>query len=501
MRGTFRFSVPEASKDDEPATAVSTPKRPPPSASARKRLYNEDNFSVDDIRTAKVIIDEMESVDDSAFNGKNKPVIQQLHDAQTVREAVEALKVLEKNPAFRGYVQELQKVVPDLVALPTVPPPTKGGAAAPAPSVQPSLPTIEKVPPPEAGGLFLSITNDLNDILSRAMQPALTFIGMVAVRLRENDVRNLLAWNDNPKISMTDRLRVVQYADSVEEFIMLNRELGSDFLAFYLQSRLPPSPPSGGMGPNVQREQFASQIGTQFNLDILEEQDKRSNMLQNRQQQMDAIEEEITSRKRARLDTTPEEQAELKELQNTLKLLKGMQLLNVSELELQFAPAWAFEQVNNAIFRRIWSTTSLAAVEAAAQAVNRIPHCKQFTIKELISSPGVSDQFAFLVSASYLNSGDGIPPAQNRGGRGGNRNSTYINVMMMREALSQKIFTCNIWFETCVRRTVNRLLARFDEETSKVLAGIQDANERAEQAAKYRVLRDKLPQFELIATA
>lgn len=79
--------------------------------------------------------------------------------------------------------------------------------------------------------------------------------------------------------------------------------------------------------------------------------------------------------------------------------------IGMSETERQFAPAWAFECMGSAIFRRVLNTTSLAAYEVALAHVNRIPGCASFTMKELICSPGVSDMFAFLVAANFLSSG------------------------------------------------------------------------------------------------
>jgi hypothetical protein len=137
----------------------------------------------------------------------------------------------------------------------------------------------------------------------------------------------------------------------------------------------------------------------------------------------------------------------------------------------------------------------LAAIEATASAVQRIPGCSNFTLKELIRSKQVNDQFAFLVSASYLNSGDALPPSRSEGGKG--RNNTYLNINRLRQVLADKIYTANIWFEQ-VRKRSNSQLKEFDIQARDELASIRNAEEREERKQELEKLRSKLPQYELV---
>lgn len=247
----------------------------------------------------------------------------------------------------------------------------------------------------------------------------------------------------------------------------------------------------------LKRLKIDAQLQTPFNLDIYEQQYDQTNRLRFIEEQRLKVRALLHDMHVLGNNPTPQSAAKMEELRQTEALLTGLITLSISEVELKFAPAWAFESLSNSIFRHIWSTTSLAAVEAAAQAVRRIEGCSSFTIKELISSEQVSDQFAFLVSASYLNSGDGIPQAQGRGGRGGNRQSTYLNVLRMREMLASKIYTCNIWFES-VRKRPNPLVAQFKQQVAMVLAPLPDGDEKRNRVAKFAKLEASLPKWELV---
>ncbi|MBX9636959.1 MAG: hypothetical protein K2Q45_05350 [Nitrosomonas sp.] len=339
----------------------------------------------------------------------------------------------------------------------------------PVPVPEPVVLAVAPSPPTKEDNketlLVRSIVDDLNDILCRAMQPALTFMGKVAVRLAETDVRPLLAWNNNPKANMDDRLKIVKYADTVEEFIQLNKELGTQFLAMYLETRLEEE----DVPPPVN-----AQITTPFNLDIYEQESDAAARMRF-----------IAQRLSAQSNNNP--------------VLNGLKLLGISELELKFAPAWAFEMVSNSIFRLIWSTTSLAAVEATAQAVRRIEGCSTFTVKELISSDQVSDQFAFLVSASFLNSGDGLPPSATAGRSNKRQKNIWYNVFNMRNMLAEKIFTCNIWFEM-VRKRTNPIVEQFRQQTAKVLASMPDDEQKRRRILKFAQLEANLPKWELVYT-
>lgn len=476
------------------AASMSSKKRPPLPVFLRKRLFENTEDSAlfgkeafeqnpKMVERKKEIVEEISEVIEELEEGdsaKQDALFALIHTSSKAK-AEEALKTIAT-----GGNEELVELVQEL----------KDFGNGETPRIVPPLQIPDTQQQSSESELVASIVADLNDILCRACQPALTFIGKVAVKLRENDVRNLLVWNDNPKASMDDRLKFVKTAPTIREFIEANRELGSEFLTSYLETRLskeyvPPPPPPQAVGEAggesvLKRLKIDAQLQTPFNLDIYEQQYDQTNRLRFIEEQRNKI--------RNQLQFNP---ADTAALQQTEAILAGLITLSISEVELKFAPAWAFESLSNSIFRHIWSTTSLAAVEAAAQAVRRIEGCSSFTIKELISSEQVSDQFAFLVSASYLNSGDGIPQAQGRGGRGGNRQSTYLNVLRMREMLASKIYTCNIWFES-VRKRPNPLVAQFKQQVAMVLAQLPDGDEKRNRVAKFAKLEASLPKWELV---
>lgn len=83
--------------------------------------------------------------------------------------------------------------------------------------------------------------DDLNDIIGRGLQPLIQAMGGLAVKLRipHGDIRFLMQY-DERKISIHDRIfSIVKPANNIEEFMRVNRELGSQLLATYLDSVMP----------------------------------------------------------------------------------------------------------------------------------------------------------------------------------------------------------------------------------------------------------------------
>ena len=374
---------------------------------------------------------------------------------------------------------------------------------------------VEPIVKLERSPLMVSITNDLNDIVRRACIPIISFIGMVAVKLRENDVRVMLQWNEDAK-SIEDRLRVVQYADTMEEFVMKNRDLGPALLDLYITAVAQDSIDRAKKMQKTEEDRelvektkgypvkAESNVNACFELDDLEGQLDRINSMSearrqsfNRRQQ---LLDEITAlaalpQTAARDLSITNKTAEMTTLTNAINAYNAMDTINLTEVERVFAPAWAFEMMPVAIFRKILSTTSLAAIEATCSAVNRIPNCAKFTIKELICSKQVNDQFAFLVAASYLSSGDRAPPPQGGPGRG--RNNTYLNIITMRQQLADHIYTCNIFFELQVRKRSSELRSMFQKQITTKAATMDPAlvGPWMERMMRYKA---QLPAFELV---
>jgi hypothetical protein len=174
-----------------------------------------------------------------------------------------------------------------------------------------------------------------------------------------------------------------------------------------------------------------------------------------------------------------------------------------SDVERKFAPAWAFQVIGSAIFRRVLNDTTLASFEAALASVRRIPGCEHFEMKELICSPGVADMFAFLVASNFLSSGDGSE-TKRKGGKYDGR-STYLNVSRMRDILAAKVLCCKVWFESVYKRQ-NPLVKQFKDKFDRLYAQKkQQAGDDHEILAnverwKARMMayQNMLPQYELI---
>lgn len=354
---------------------------------------------------------------------------------------------------------------------------------------------------------MVAITRDLNDIVRRACVPLVTFVGMVADKLRENDIRVMLRWDEDTKKSIEQRMEVVKYADTMQEFVMVNRDLGPILMDLYISSvaeeHIEAAKKLKIVEDNKKKIVKQEPLGACFELDDLEGQlDRINGVRQNVTETQERIRELMVEIETLRVNAADpvvitQREAELSRLRAAADAYLAMSGLNLAETERVFAPAWAFEVMPMAIFRKILSVTSLAAIEATCSVVNRIPNCKHFTLKELICSPQVNDQFAFLVAASYLNSGDRAPPA-NGGGRR-RRDSTYINIMTMRQILSEHIFTCHVWFETMVRRRPSRIRAEFQKQITAKSA-LMDPHHLGAWMERMMKYKKQLPEFELVVS-
>jgi hypothetical protein len=275
--------------------------------------------------------------------------------------------------------------------------------------------------------LLERLHTELNHLVSRALQPVIRFVGMVAMRLRYDDSRILLQWNDNPKATMDERLSIVKKGTSLEDFVQKNLFLGTRFLQMFVSAFDVP-----------QEDDYDEE-------EIAEEQKNPVRRTLSFQNAPIGACFDLDGGGLVQLNSTNVS------LQNALRQLVR------SEVEVQFAPAWAFESMDSAVFRAVLSTTCFGAIEAAAARIRTIPNCKSFTTKELMCSDQVSHQFSFLVSSMYLMSGDEV------GSRGHGRNAAYLNIVKMRNALADSAYTCLIWFESVYVRP-HPLLQKFDQK-------------------------------------
>lgn len=336
----------------------------------------------------------------------------------------------------------------------------------------------------------------LNDIVSRALVPLMAFAGAVAVKLRYDDVRFLLQWKADEK----DRLNVVQPADTIADFIKNNRDFGMPLLQMFMDSVQPPAPEEkDSRKAAAKRKLLFDKIGAHpcFDFDDLENFQLTDISRGNRP--IDP--RPVPPRADASNAVKAEYQRRLSAWFRDFGAAAALQELIGQSLEIRFAPAWAFNVIGSAVFRKLISTSGLAAMEMALAQVNRIPGCSQFTMQELICSKEVHDQFAFLVASNYLSSGDYIP----RGGGGNkkrkNNNNTYLNIVQMRNLLAARVMTAHVWFES-VRRISNPLLDEFDKKCAAVKRkkendGEPDAAVRDFETKMARY-REMLPQYELI---
>lgn len=361
-----------------------------------------------------------------------------------------------------------------------------------SPTASPTMP-VKRVPNAERA-MVRSWERDLADVVRRAMAPMVRFVGAVAVKLRLDDMRKLLVWSNDRDQSMESRLRalVSNGARTVEEFMDLNRDLGRPLLFRYLKAA-----EVSILSQHKPEQQETEHIeGRAFDLNELDLPAATLQALY----QVPSLGE--LRRSLAVLNAlavkTPQDDARIAEIKRNISLVltinKASTGLVASETESIFAPAWCFEVMGDAVFRRLINDATLAAFYLALAKVRSIERCESFTLKELICSESVHHQFAFLVAAEWLNSGDDTAATtRNRGPR-----SKYLNLMIFRQQLGRQLDTCAIWFES-VRARDNPLLRKFEEKKRQIMANLPPGTPATEERMKtLDMYGSMLPKRELV---
>jgi len=461
---------------------------------------------------------------DRKRNGPRERRQQQVFDYDDDKDDV------EEEPPLRPSSRTRQR--------PASPPPTR---QQPRTRLRPASP----VPQPQTSALIDQWAADLNNVLGRALQPLLNMLGSIAVKLRIQDVRVLMMW-DNLKRSPQDRAAsIVQSAESVEAFVAANVQvIGRPLLETYIASVT-----SDVWDAQQQQQQGPQAIGDCFDITALDRNPPRtiggasdgmsaqSRVLQAERQELHLITEfnhavaHAQTARRALLDgtgnviaSTRADEAEraaqqaLRNIQAQLTTLRqqvllqddvgrARQALGAQENEQLFAPAWSFQLVSDAAMRSLVSVPAWAAMEMAVAWVRRQRGCSTYTLRELICSPAIVDNFALVVAYQYLNTGDAA--TTDTGGSGTIKRrtgKTYLNVNKVRDQLQERMRVAADWFSLTVTTSTHPLLRRFDEHVRKerqarwpnpaALDAEPDArNQWGEKMALYR---KALPQRELI---
>jgi hypothetical protein len=304
---------------------------------------------------------------------------------------------------------------------------------------QPQAPAVPVVPTERK---LQAHADNLNNLVRQGLEPMMTFIGMLNVKLRKEDDRLLLLYKeDNPTFRERTQLVKVPESNQEKEF-WLNAiaQVGKELVAMYSNTVL------YDVTENVKPEPAnAPAIG--FNIEEF-------------------------------MDSVIEQEA-------IDPVILGNTIFPQNDVEAQFAPIWVFHCLRDSLFRAIISQHCLGAIEYAYSMLVNNPGFNNWTIKELILSTQVRHQFAFLVSSCYLSSGDTVPD-NTRSQRG--RNSTYLNIVRMRTMMADQIECCLTWFES-VRAIPSKVRALFIQQFDQMFGA--DPQRRA-RYLKY------LPERELI---
>jgi hypothetical protein len=320
--------------------------------------------------------------------------------------------------------------------------------------------------------LVKSMITDINNLLARAMIPITSFAGAVSVYLRVPAYTLFLYQDDKPSVEQRLHRLVNQNATTMDEFLHSMADFGPTLQTLYLKARMeaikfaqPPMLPLAAAKKRAKTSAaiFATAINSPcFEIDTLDERmsalaGARNLTEANVAANITRLTAEIDAARRANVPTA-ELEAELQKYTEYGQYQKALVTINLGETERVFAPAWAFEVIGSAVFRKLLSLDLLAAMDIALAEVKAIRGCETFTMKELICSPAVQGKFAFLVSSTFLMSGDNTTSikASNR------TRTTYLNIQSYRQSLAESRLTCKVWFESVGKRP-NPVLHHFDK--------------------------------------
>lgn len=383
---------------------------------------------------------------------------------------------------------------------------------------QPSQPSENEVI--EATAVH-EIARSINNILARALTNMLDLMGSVSWKLGDSDVRHSLVYLPHgPKNRREDPLSYLRIIDENDPelttmdyfFNTYSPKLGMRFLEAYLKiwMEFQKSKTEEMLLPKVSGAPVKSQIsfmGASHCFDFQEDLD-RTYAFGEEVVKDDARVAQLNNRKRA-LEANPSPDVDVKEaiaayarqLVHEKMVEKTQDLLGLSGPEMAFAPAWAFELVSSDVFRAFVAPARLAAVDLAHAQIIRIKGCESFTIKELICSKGVVDQFAWMIAYQYMDASKGLPMHRPKGEKG--ERGIYVNINHMRETVQKRAYLCTIWFES-VRAFPNPILAQFDKyrdeqlQRQKYLQLLDDSDAKAAAwNASMDALKASLPKREL----
>lgn len=344
--------------------------------------------------------------------------------------------------------------------------------------------------------IYSTWTDELNDIVQRACAPMLTLLGAIAGKLRIDDVRTLMVYNENVKDPYA-KLAIVQgkTATSVEAWARENAFLGPKLIGLYLQSVTTEQWKKTSVSP--------MKVNACLDIRVLDRNDipDHHDVIRATPARVEAAQQVVDNRQRA-FDANPtnETRVALDQAVETLNLIRTQlviqdgvnrvrELLEGHQEEMTFAPAWAFGVMPDAAFTRFISPPAWGAIQMGVAWIQRqSPRCASFTLKELVCSEGVLDHFATVVAYHFLNLGDGTGITNGSGNLKRARN--YLNVNKMRDEMLLRMRVTATWFETCVFTRTHPLLAKFDERIAML-----DVADRA----PLEVYRQHLPKRLLVA--
>jgi len=161
--------------------------------------------------------------------------------------------------------------------------------------------------------------------------------------------------------------------------------------------------------------------------------------------------------------------------------------------------------LDEATFTAVCEPAVMGAILTAKAQINRIPGKENFTLKELMMSPGVFDMFQQRVSFVFLSGSGGYAYAgKSSSTQFGKVNGTTFNVsvgLKQREALAANMECSGYWFQDVYRvqnpriKELEEFVAKCGAELKRILANLNvSLNRNREIRGGARNLTDQNPQ-------
>lgn len=304
--------------------------------------------------------------------------------------------------------------------------------------------------------VVVSLEKNVEEIVRNGLTYLDMFVGSLGAAFGDRDVRQFYKWRDRDgmpgKNSNLQELTnpVKRGAKTMEEFIIMNKHLGSRLLSVIIPSILEKdSVAQDKRYQNVSDVMAQMQREARIGEGLFGDRGLFSNMS----------------------DVPPSVDDEL-----YIQTLIQQHIPDTGNFP-NAQTDWVFSVLDDATFLYLLEATSLGAINMALSQIREIPNCRDFTLRQLMMSDGVRDKFALFVVFHYqLMSGGNAYSGRKNTSRGRLNGTTYMvsQGFQTRNALYAQVETGKYWFQRVYPQANRRYKEMQDFKTKLVQALGQD---------------------------